>query len=310
MRRFTIGGWVLLAALVAIGSDVTADPRVTNEEFEAKLGYQTGTITLPGGIATIRLPQTFRYLDAEGSRRLLTEGWSNPPESADDVLGMLIPTAVSPMSDAGWGIVVTYDEEGFVDDSDAAGINYNKLLKEMQESTTASNEARSKEGFPPITLVGWAEPPSYDAAAHKLYWAKELAFGDSKEHTLNYNIRVLGRRGVLVLNAVAGMGQLSAIKRETRSVMSAVDFNDGHRYTDYLPGKDKAATYGVTGLIVGAAAVKTGLLKGLWLGVLAFKKVIIVGVVSLLAALRKLFGRRDAATTEPAITPAGDPPTA
>jgi uncharacterized membrane-anchored protein len=309
MSRFVLSTLLLLAS-VAVSADSSEGPGVTAEEFEAKLGYQTGTVSLPGGMATIRLPPTFRYLGPEGSRRLLTEGWDNPPGAADDVLGMLIPTAVSPLTEAGWGIVITYDEEGFVDDGDAAGINYHKLLEEMQESTAASNEDRVKEGFPTITLVGWAEPPSYDAAAHKLYWAKELAFGDSTRHTLNYNIRVLGRHGVLVLNAVAGMTQLGAIKQEARSVMSAVEFNDGHRYTDYLPGTDKAATYGVTGLILGATAVKTGLLKGLWLGVLAFKKVIIVGVVALFAALRKLFsGRGSASTAAESINPSqGDQP--
>ena len=61
-------------------------------------------------------------------------------------------------------------------------------------------------------------PPSYDAAAHKLYWAKELMFGTDMDHTLNYNIRVLGRRGVLVLNAVAEMKQLAVIRtRRTTS---------------------------------------------------------------------------------------------
>jgi uncharacterized membrane-anchored protein len=305
MRRLVLSTLLLFSSLAAIGHAESSDgPGMTSEEFEAKLGYKTGTVSLPGGMATIRLPPTFRYLGPEGSRRLLTEGWDNPPGAADDVLGMLIPTAVSPLTEAGWGIVITYDDEGFVDDGDAAGINYNKLLKEMQESTAASNEERIKEGFSTITLVGWAEPPSYDAATHKLYWAKELAFGDSTTHTLNYNIRVLGRRGVLVLNAVAGIGQLASIKQEARSVMSAVEFSDGHRYTDYLPGTDKAATYGVTGLILGATAVKTGLLKGLWLGILAFKKMIIVGAVALFAALRKLFsGRGSASTTAESINP-------
>ena len=31
------------------------------EEFEANLGYQTGTVTLNGGLATIRVPPSFRF---------------------------------------------------------------------------------------------------------------------------------------------------------------------------------------------------------------------------------------------------------
>ena len=121
------------------------------------------------------------------------------------------------------------------------------------------------------------------------YWAKELAFGDSPEHTLNYNIRVLGRRGVLVLNAVSSMEQFDTIAAETESVLSAVSFNEGHRYTDYLPGTDKAATYGVAGLIAGATAAKAGFFKAAWLGLLAFKKVLLGGAIALAALLKKVF---------------------
>ena len=289
---------VVLAAGVwalAIGSLLAEPPKaqaMTREEFEAKLGYKTGKVTLLDGAATIDLPESFRYLDAEGSRRLLVEGWGNPPESATGVLGMLVPSSVSPLDPAGWGIVITYDEQGYVNDKDAASIDYAKMLKEMQDATVAANDERKKAGFAPVTLVNWAEPPSYNAATHKLYWAKELSFGDAPEHTLNYNIRILGRRGVLVLNAVAAMGQLPDIRKQTGDLLATVNFNEGHRYTDYLPGKDKAAAYGIGGLIVGAAAAKAGLFKLLWVGILAFKKLIVVGFAALVATLKKWFGKK------------------
>jgi uncharacterized membrane-anchored protein len=292
MKRWLSVAVLTFVSLATVRAQGPQSVRTTAEEFEAKLGYQTGEVTLKDGLATIRMPNSFRFLGPEGSRRLLTEGWGNPPEAADEVLGMLIPTSASPLSDEGWGIVITYDEDGYVNDSDAADINYDKLLEQMQEETVAANEARSDEGFEPVALVGWAEPPSYDAAAHKLYWAKDLVFGTSSDHTLNYNIRILGRRGVLVLNAVASMSQLGAIKSETKNLLTAVDFNEGHRYTEFLPGKDRAATYGIAGLIVGATAAKAGLFKALWIGILAFKKVIIGAGVALAVALRKLFVRK------------------
>ena len=282
------------AALVFVAASAHAQgprgPSSTPEEFEAKLGYQTGTVTLKNGMATIRLPESFRFIGPDGSRRLLVDAWGNPPAAAEDVLGMLIPSDASPVSQDGWGIVITYDEDGYVNDSDAAKIDYNKLLKEMQESASESNEERKKQGFDTVRLVGWAEPPSYDRAAHKMYWAKDLMFGSNPEHTLNYSIRILGRRGVLVLNAVASMGQLAAIRSETKNVLDAVEFNEGHRYADFLPGKDKAAAYGLAGLIVGATAAKAGFFKLLWVGILAFKKAIVVGAVALLGALKRLFG--------------------
>jgi uncharacterized membrane-anchored protein len=293
MRRFAALVGVL--TLVVLGHLSAQGPQIlppTAEEFEAKLGYETGTVTLSGGLATIRLPASFRFIGQEGSRRLLTEAWGNPQESAEQVLGMLIPANISPVSPEGWGIVISYDEDGYVDDSDAAGIDYNKLLKEMQDRTLGGNEERKRRGFPSVTLVGWAEPPSYDAAAHKLYWAKDLAFADGSEHTLNYSIRILGRRGVLVLNAVASMSQLSTIRTEAKSILPAVEFNDGHRYSDYLPGRDKAAAYGIAGLVAGATAAKAGFFKLLWVGILAFKKVIFAGLVAAGALLKRLFGAK------------------
>jgi uncharacterized membrane-anchored protein len=273
---------------MVIGFGVAAaQDTVTPEEFDAKLGYQTGTVQLTGGMARITLPKTFRFIAEEGSRRVLT-AWGNPPESAEGVLGMLVPADISPVADDGWGIVITYDEDGYVDDDDARTLDYGKMLSEMQEETAAFNDEREKEGFEPITLVGWAEPPHYDVATHKLYWAKELKFGSSSTHTLNYAIRVLGRRGVLVLNAVSSMDQLETVKARTPDVLGAVDFNDGHRYADYLPGTDKAAAYGLGGLIVGATAAKAGFFKLIWVALLASKKLVLAGVVALGVALTKL----------------------
>jgi len=282
-------------ALTLASATVAAQRGVSPEELDSKLSYKTGAVQLPGGMATITLPESFRYLGEQDSRKVLV-AWGNPPESAQGVLGMLVPSDASPLSEEGWAIVITYDEDGYVNDEDARTLDYHKMLAEMQEQTTENNEARAKEGFEPITLVGWAEPPHYDAKAHKLYWAKELKFGSSVDHTLNYSIRILGRRGVLVLNAVSSIDQLETVKKGTPGVLAAVEFNEGHRYADYLPGTDKAAAYGIGGLILGATAAKAGFFKLIWVALLASKKLVLAGIVALGAFLKKIFGgNKDAA---------------
>jgi uncharacterized membrane-anchored protein len=183
------------------------------------------------------------------------------------------------------------------------GVDQLRQAPERDAGGHHRREQGAQEGrVEPVTLVGWAEPPSYDAKAHKLYWAKDLKFGSNTTHTLNYNIRILGRRGVLVLNAIANMDQLAIIRSETRNVLAAVEFNDGHRYTDFLPGTDRTAAYGLAGMIVGATAAKAGFFKLLWVGILAFKKVIVIGVVALGAALKRLFTRRSDASVPPLPT--------
>ncbi len=280
---------VLLSPARAPAQKLEKTPdRLTPEQLEAQLRYQTGHVTVRHGLATFDLPPDFRYLDPRQTE-LVLRAWGNPPGS--ETLGMLVPAGVGVLTREGWGIIITYDEDGYVKDGDAAQIDYGDLLKKMQRATRESNEERAKAGYATVQLVGWAEPPRYDSAAHKLYWAKELQFSDDSAHTLNYNIRVLGRRGVLVLNAVASMDRIAPVKRDMAKVMGSVDFNGGHRYADFVPGTDKVAEYGIAALIAGGLAAKAGLFKVLLGAVIALKKLIVVALVGAAAFLRRLFRR-------------------
>jgi uncharacterized membrane-anchored protein len=271
--------------------------RISREQAEtlvSGLRYQQGDIAL-SGLATLHVPDGFRFLDGPDSRTVLVKLWGNPPPSSDP-LGMLMPSGVSPLSEESWAVVVTYEPDGYVSDKDAAKINYTELLTQMQKDMVSANEQRQKAGYEPIHLVGWAKTPHYDSQTHKLHWAKELKFGSQPENTLNYNIRMLGRGGVLVLNVVAGMPQLAQIDEATPKILSAADFNPGHRYADFNPKTDKIASYGLAALVAGtatAAAVKLGLFKGLWVAILAAKKFIIIGVIAIAASFRKLFKRKE-----------------
>lgn len=275
---------LLLAASPVQAADTTP------EQLLASLKFQEGKISLPGGVATLDLPAGFRYLAPADASRLLSEGWGNPP--GIETLGMIVPTAVNPLTREGWGVVVTYEKEGHVKDDDADSIKYDELLKTMQESMKEANEERKKQGYQPMTLVGWAEAPHYDKASHKLYWAKELHSEGDAQNGLNYNIRVLGREGVLVLNAVAGMDQIAQIRKEMKTVTAFSDFTPGNRYADFDDKTDKVAEYGLAALIAGGAAAKLGLFGKLFALLLAFKKVIIVGIGALGFGIAKRFGRK------------------
>jgi len=268
----------------------SSQPQMTAEQFLASLKFQSGKIDLPNGIATLDLPATFRYLDPSDSSRVLVDAWGNPPGGT--TLGMIFPANTSPLSQSGWGIVITYDEDGHVNDEDADSIKYDELLKDMQSSMAQENEERKKNGYEPISIIGWAEPPSYDKTNHKLYWAKELAFGDRQQRTLNYNIRVLGRKGVLVLNAVAGMDQISTIKAEMPTVLAVTNFKEGNSYADFNSNTDKVAAYGIAALVAGGVAAKLGFFAKLLALLIAFKKFAIIGVVAIGVGIKKMLGMR------------------
>lgn len=257
------------------------------EEFLAGLDFQTGLIEVADGVASLNVPETFRFLGPEDAQSVLEDLWGNPPD--DTVLGMLFPAGVSPDEMEAWGVIVTYEEDGYVDDGDAAEIDYAELLEQMQSDTEASNEFRRENGYEEVALVGWAAEPRYASEEKKLYWAKNLRFGNAEENTLNYDVRVLGRKGVLVMRAVASINQLGDIRTGMDDVMAFVDFNEGYRYSDFNPDIDEVAAYGIGALIAGKVAAKVGLLKGLTLFLAKFWKIIALAAVGLLGFLKKMF---------------------
>jgi uncharacterized membrane-anchored protein len=288
---------LLATGLTAVAAR-PADAVKSREEAEAlisKLKFLQGTISLHNNLATVTVPSDLRFLDSHDAGVVLTKLWGNPPQP--DPLGMLLP-AEGYLLGASWAVVITYEENGYVKDDDAEKIDYDELLKKIQKAVADSNASRKQQGYPAFALVGWAAPPHYDRTTHKLYWAKNLKFEGAPNNTLNYSIRILGRRGVLVLNAVAGMDQLPEIERSTPKILSAVDFNPGNRYADFDPAAgDKVATYGIAALIAGGIAAKVGLFKGLWVAILAAKKFIVIALIAIGAWFRKLFRKKQPASS-------------
>jgi uncharacterized membrane-anchored protein len=273
-----------------------AEPEVVGTESAAagedsgpQFQYQTGDITLPNKVATLHLGEKYRYLDPSETSKLL-EAWGNEPD--DTTQGTIIPADVNPMSESGWAVILTYDDDGHIDDSDATKIDYDDMLKDMKEGTEDHNSARKEAGFEAVHLVGWAEAPHYDAATKKLYWAKELNFEGSPAHTLNYDVRVLGREGVLSMNAVASMDQLQQIRSEMRPLIDVAEFNEGYRYADFNAKTDRMAEYGLGALIAAGVGAKLGLFAKLGALLLAFKKFVIIGVIALGGLIAKMFGKK------------------
>jgi uncharacterized membrane-anchored protein len=257
------------------------------------LKYQQGQIDLRGGLASLNVPKEFNFLGSDDAETVLVKLWGNPPSEVKP-LGLLIPAGLTPLSSNCWVVTIDYSEDGYVKDDDASKINYDDLLKQMQAGVAEENKTRKEKGYPTVDLLGWAAQPHYDSATHKLYWAKKLKFEGEDGDTLNYSIRMLGRKGVLELNAIASVDQLGQIDAQTPQILGMVDFKEGNRYADFDPKVDKVATYGIAALVAGgalAAAAKFGLLKGLWIFILAAKKFIIIGAVAVAAYFKKFFKR-------------------
>jgi uncharacterized membrane-anchored protein len=310
MKKYLIASVLLLTAACSFAAESTPPDaeaqRAQIQKLVASIKPQKGAVVLGDGLAKANLPRDIEYLSPADTDTVLVKLWGNPESGR--TLGMLVPRGFDPMGDESWAVVMTFEEDGYVKDDDAAKIDYTKMLAELKESTRESSKERVKEGYGAIELIGWAAPPRYDAVAKKLYWAKEIKFGDSAENTLNYNIRLLGRRGVLVLNAVASINQLKVVEAATPAILTAVNFQDGHRYADFSESTDKVATYGLAALVAGGIAAKAGFFKGLIIAALAMKKFLIIALIALGAGVKKLWSWMQGRNTARALdTP---PPTA
>jgi uncharacterized membrane-anchored protein len=280
---------------VAAAAVLLASPGVALADQQGvldRLAFQTGTVTVGTNLATVALTPNFHYLSPDDAKTFLVDLWGNPPQAAEGTLGLITPANVDLLGPDGWAIIVSYDDSGHVSDDDAAEIDYDQLLRDMQAATEENNKARKEAGYESIQLLGWAKPPYYDSQEKKLYWAKRLKFEGSPEDTLNYDIRVLGRAGVLDLTVVAGMQQLAMVDKRMDEVLAMVSFNIGNRYAEFNPELDKVAGYGIAGLIAGGVLAKAGFFKFL----IALWKPIAIGVVVLVGALGKLFFRRRGGT--------------
>ena len=314
---YVAAGLLALAALLLpIGgparaiSPASPAPEATPDPEEARiigiltsLHPQTGKITLKDGVAELNVPEQFRYLDAADARKVLVDLWHNPPDVASDAIGMLIPEHFGSDEEHSWAAEISFLESGYIKDDEP---DYDKLLKQVKEAQEQNNAEREKQGYQPLHIVGWAEPPHYDKDTKKLYWAKELQIADNPRHGLNYDIRILGRRGALEISIISGMDQLAQINNAAPQILSVINFNQGHRYADFNPKTDKVAPYALAGLIGGGLLLaKVGGLKWIIAGLLAAKKFVIIGVVAVAGFFKRLFGGGTKVNTDRQGPPTG-----
>lgn len=282
----------------------TAAPALSEEEqaylaqataFYESLHRQTGAVTIAQGRVALTIPETHYFIGADDARRVIVDLWGNPPNSAQGVEGIIFQANANPATDA-WGAIVQYVADGHVPDDEADTIDYNALMRDMQAGAETENQWRRENNYPTVTLVGWAEAPHYDRSTHKIYWARDLMFSGQDVHSLNYDIRVLGREGHLVVSFVSSMDQLTTIRSEAPAVMQMANFTAGNTYADYVEGVDQRATYGIGGLIAGGALAAVAQKTGLLAMILAFGKkfivLIIAGIASLGGMIMRMF-RRD-----------------
>jgi len=243
---------------------------------------------LIGDVAEVQVPEGFVFTGAKGTQAILE--MNGNPVSGDE-LGFLAPTSMV------WSAVFEWSDVGYVKDDEKDELDGDDLLRSIREGNEAGNQERQRRGWPTLQIVGWEVAPQYNEQTHNLEWAIK---GESEGHYfINYNVRLLGRKGVMSATLLVDPNDMVASLPSYRSLLDDYTFQSGQRYAEYRQG-DKVAKYGLAALIAGGAAVgaaKLGLFA--WLAVLFKKgwKLIVVAVAAVGAGLRKLIhgGRREEA---------------
>lgn len=258
----------------------TPQDLVKQERLFNSIEWQQGPIDVPlGSAAQIHVPEGFRFTGTAGTRTWL-ELTENP--SNVSYLGVLAPDSWD------WFLLFAHDDIGYVRDDEQDSLDADAILQAIREGTEAANVVRRQRGWPEVKVEEWELPPTYDPVTCNLTWAFRQSSAEGP--SVNYDTRVLGRRGVMTVKLVIESQLLSRAKPTVKGLISGIEFNPGERYAEFRAG-DKVAQYGLTALIAGGTvgvAAKTGLLARLAAFLVKGGK----GLLVILAGLGGLLGWR------------------
>ena len=292
---------VVVALFVVLGSlpafAQASPPSEASRKAELVAAWQAASAAGVGGPkdvslidqATLKLPASHFFVpQAEGARVLRALG--NVVNDASFV-GLVVGTGPND----GWIVVIRYIKEGYIKDDDAKNWNADELLNNLKDGAEEANKDRIARGFPEMQVIGWVQPPSYDAAAHRLVWsllAKDKGEPDNVAKSINYNTYALGRDGYFSLNLLSNSERIAGDKAVAHELLGDLAYNTGKRYEDFSASTDRIAEYGLMALVGGVAAKKLGLFAIAIAFVLKFAKIIFVGAAVLGAGVVQFFRRK------------------
>ena len=226
--------------------------------------------------AVLALPDGFAFVPKKESAKVM-RAMGNETDAT--FIGLVFPMA----EDKGYFLALNYEHSGYISDEDAKDWDTEELLQSLKDGTESGNVRREKEGFPPIVVTRWIEPPIYDSATHRLIWSAEVRLkkAEDPDPGVNYNTYVLGREGYVSLNLITAASTVDGDKPAAHQLLGSIDFNEGRRYGDFNSSTDKVAAYGLAALVGGVAAKKLGLLALAAAALAKFGKLILVAMVAL-----------------------------
>ena len=293
-RTLALAILLLALSISAGGIKALAQPADEGDEgvsqeamSEAERQYRSiswqgpGTDASLGAEAHIVIPEGYRFTGRQGTQTLM--------QLYGNLLTQWEQGYIEPEDEnEGWFVVFEYEESGHIKDDEKSDLDADAVMESFKEGDKVSNEERKSMGLPALNTVGWLVPPYYNDKTHNLEWA--LLLESEGQQNVNYNVRLLGREGIMHVTVVTGTEEFEDVRAKIPAILESFAFNPGRTYAEYQEG-DKLADYGLMALLgVGAVGVAATVFS-------KFGKVIIVGIAAAIggavAFFRRLFGKKD-----------------
>ena len=176
-------------------------------------------------VAQIQLPAGYLFLDGAGTRALMKK--SGEPVSGNE-MGLIVPT------NANWSVVFEFNDVGYVKDDDK-----DKLDPRQAACFHQGRHGRGEQA---------ARTPRHSADRNRRLGAeariqpakrtilRAIRATSGGEPLLNYNTRILGRKGVMEVVLVCDPDQLATTLPKFKDLLSKYSFQTGQSYAEYHSG--------------------------------------------------------------------------
>ena len=265
----------LILASWAVQAQGTPPEQDMGQQISALGWLKAGDTGSVAGKAEFKASEKYSFLGSTDTDQFLRLNGNPPPGNS---------YTVAP-AQGGWFGILSFADEGYIKDDEQ--IDADALLKQLKEQNVASNERKRQQGYPTMTLEGWAIAPRYDSSSKRLEWGTRFISDLDKQPVVNVSTRILGRSGYTSAVLVTSPDALEADLADFKLALKDFDYVSGEKYSEWRQG-DKVAAIGLGALVLGGAAAvasSKGGLKGILLAVAA-------GAAALWAGVKRFFGRK------------------
>lgn len=256
-----------------VEDDVPAKPVETQEQVDAKAAQarqqaiqnqinaawaDTGEVTVRGpGTATIAegvtfaVPEGFIYVPQPYAARILK---ASMIPYTPDLVGFVVNTT------QGWTSMIGLVDTGHIT-ADVGAIDPEAALAAVRAQQKQRDLDRAAHNRPPLTVIGWNQPPVYDPAAHTVQWSLHAHPGDEIEtggNLTRYNGVLLGRESQLHVTSVIPQNQVAGQKATVTTILANLHFAPEKAYAAFDPEHDQRAGFTLAALYGGEPLPATG----------------------------------------------------